>query len=206
MVKKAITDAMCGKLSRWLRMIGIDTFYVRDPLFYILEELPLDWDILHHDKNCIRFRENNETHTICLIDGETYLDDEKVNICNVATENGKARISRMKINEDTAILQLSIMTGRVLLTIDEALAARAGVPALPWDFDAQLAKALTLLEAKPYPVESRCSKCNGVLLETGSNRWKCSRCGHEFWIGSHWLHISGVLDRISRMMQDSSKK
>jgi uncharacterized protein with PIN domain len=43
------------------------------------------------------------------------------------------------------------------------------------------------------PEATRCSLCNGELVQIGDDLWECSSCGQRYWEGSHWRRIETTL-------------
>lgn len=122
--------------------------------------------------------------------------------------------------DDGDLLDEAGSSGRVLLTRDRALAARAakrGVRALlveGEDDAAQLSMVARSLGLRLDATNSRCPKCNGDLVkaekeliakqvpEASLNAfdefWVCSGCGSVFWRGSHWSQIVSTLKKAGR--------
>ncbi|AWR97331.1 hypothetical protein DFR86_07055 [Acidianus sulfidivorans JP7] len=104
--------------------------------------------------------------------------------------------------EDWKILKIAENDKRIILTRDRGLYVRAKKKKLecflvPIDYD--IVDLLALLSIK-YDIDltadinaSRCSECNGVLMKVNDNRWKCSKCGKEYWKGKHWRTITEIL-------------
>jgi uncharacterized protein with PIN domain len=123
--------------------------------------------------------------------------------------------------DDEDLLSEASASGRVLLTRDRALAARAakrGIKALllETDDDAdQLAVVAASLKLELDPSNSRCPKCNGALVKAEKERiveqvpeaslaafdefWVCRDCGSVFWRGSHWDKIVSTLEKAGRL-------
>jgi len=106
--------------------------------------------------------------------------------------------------------------GRVLLTRDQELAARAGVTGVPITSDdvidqVQQLKNAGLIDAKLRM--TRCSLCNTVLREASGNEVSgadyapadkrglsflfCPHCKKLYWNGSHGKHLA---DRIGQRL------
>ncbi len=53
---------------------------------------------------------------------------------------------------------------------------------------------------------SRCSVCNGELVDTGtemlneSKVYYCRSCGKRYWRGSHWKKLSALFDAVNIML------
>lgn len=115
------------------------------------------------------------------------------------------------IEADDALAELADAEGRLLVTRDADLAARAdGLLVESRDVVDQLrelsAAGFELTLSEP----ARCSKCNGVLDEieadaetpayapaAGTRRvWRCSACDQHFWTGSHWDAVAETLSEL----------
>lgn len=123
--------------------------------------------------------------------------------------------------DDEDLLGEASASGRVLLTRDRALAARAakrGVKALLLETEDeadQLGVVAASLKLKLEPSSSRCPKCNGALVKAEKERimeqvpeaslaafeefWVCRDCGSVFWRGSHWEKIVSTLEKAGRL-------
>jgi hypothetical protein len=117
--------------------------------------------------------------------------------------------------EDRALVDLARDEGRVLLTRDRELAARAD-PALlicATGLEEQLVEVCTGLGLRPRPglEQSRCSVCNGrlrllpeaearaaapshVVVEQGLRR--CTGCGRLYWYATH---AERIVERMLRI-------
>ena len=103
--------------------------------------------------------------------------------------------------------------GRVLLTRDQALAARRGLRTLlirSQVLEEQVREVRQRLGPPPQPVLSRCAVCNSVLepishdqaaqrvppyvLRTRTDFRCCPGCGRVYWPGSHLKAIRAQLD------------
>lgn len=122
---------------------------------------------------------------------------------------------------DEALIEEAYASGRVLLTRDKVLRARAakrGVQAILVEGDRdeeQLGTVASALNLELEVSESRCPKCNGGLeradksviseqvpeasLKAFDEFWVCRECGSIFWKGSHWDQIKATLERAERM-------
>ncbi len=122
---------------------------------------------------------------------------------------------------DEDLLGEALASGRVLLTRDRALAARAakrGVKALMLETEDeadQLGVVATSLKLELDPSNSRCPKCNGALVKADKERiteqvpeaslaafeefWVCRDCDSVFWRGSHWDKIVSTLEKAGRL-------
>ncbi|WP_435361085.1 Mut7-C RNAse domain-containing protein [Haloarchaeobius sp. DFWS5] len=127
------------------------------------------------------------------------------------------------IEADDRLLELAAAEGRVLVTRDEQLAARAAAAssrAAPGsillrtreteDMLRELASAGVALSPTDEP--AWCGRCNGELRrverdgtaavpeyvpnESENHRlWRCRACGQYFWKGGHWDRMVATLDR-----------
>lgn len=122
---------------------------------------------------------------------------------------------------DEDLIDEAIATGRVLLTRDKVLVARATkrgvkVVLVEGEHDVeQLGMVASALNLKLEVSESRCPKCNGSLVRTEKSVltdqvpeaslnafddfWICQECSSIFWRGSHWDQIRSTLDKAERM-------
>lgn len=110
--------------------------------------------------------------------------------------------------EDKELIAKAVESSRIVLTRDKMLfneATKLGAKAVLLDQVRvkDLLKSLSYslgisLEFNPY--RTRCPNCNN-LLETlaGGRRWRCSVCGKEYWMGSHWRKISSTLREVTEM-------
>ncbi|OGD44591.1 hypothetical protein A3K69_03085 [Candidatus Bathyarchaeota archaeon RBG_16_57_9] len=122
--------------------------------------------------------------------------------------------------DDEDLLGEAEASGRVLLTKDRALTARAAkrsirVLLVEGEGDsAQLGMVARSLRLGLDPSNSRCPKCNGNLvraekkliadqvpeasLNAFEDFWVCEDCGSVFWRGSHWSQIVSTLEKAAR--------
>ncbi len=103
---------------------------------------------------------------------------------------------------------------RVLLTRDTALAARTDGAILLDSRDIET--MLSTLADEGFEISlpetpERCSACNGTVERVGPEEqppeyapdpravdvWRCSRCGQQFWKGSHWDSVAETLSEIT---------
>ena len=131
---------------------------------------------------------------------------------------------------DAQILSIAARTGRVIVTNDKGLFARAakkGLRAALVD-EGDVARALAQLASKGLitlavdPSRSRCPICNGrLVLVTDKNLirgrvppgalarydrfYMCTRCGHVYWEGTHWINIRRLVERAQLMVVRESK-
>ena len=127
-----------------------------------------------------------------------------------------------KTGEDSGLLELSRLEGRILLTADRSLAARAesgGVRALLviGSSDGQrigsmargaAASGIELVRGAPL-----CSLCGGELrgvprggmtkvppsvLKRHRLFFECTHCGQVYWRGSHWKRLMSLAKRLQQ--------
>ncbi len=126
---------------------------------------------------------------------------------------------------DRRIIELARRDGRLIVTRDRGLAARArrdGVQVLVVDAEelpeklAYLARRLGI-SLNIDPDKSRCPLCNGVLrrversvvrgrvpprvYEAYDVFWMCTRCGQVYWRGSHWRSIERIVEEARRLCE-----
>jgi len=117
--------------------------------------------------------------------------------------------------DDRELVRIARAEGRILLTRDNALAARRGISAFLIEsqvLDEQLMQvvhAFPLPQGMPLP---RCSECNTPLqnvspdevrdcvpayvYRTHKHFRRCPGCGRIYWPGSHWERIGRRLRRM----------
>jgi uncharacterized protein with PIN domain len=113
--------------------------------------------------------------------------------------------------DDNDLIQEADREGRILVTRDKELFQRAkkrDVVAILVESDKdaeQLSEVARKIGLVLEPRESRCPKCNGLLvqkekflikgkvpassLEAFNEFWVCESCGSVYWKGSHWNQI-----------------
>ncbi len=120
---------------------------------------------------------------------------------------------------DSRIIRMAVEEGRVIVTRDRGLYARAlrrgarAVLVRGRDTAERLAYLHRALGVRLYvdPDESRCPLCNGELARVSreyvrgrvpepvyrmySDFWVCLRCGQVYWRGGHWRGIEATLER-----------
>jgi len=115
------------------------------------------------------------------------------------------------IEADDDVLALAHTEGRVLVTRDRELAARAEQSQLLSTRD--VTEQLRELRRSGFDLElaaepARCSACNGPLERVDRTEptpdyapetheetvWRCRNCGQHFWKGSHWADVSDTLE------------
>lgn len=104
--------------------------------------------------------------------------------------------------EDWKIIKIATEEKRIILTRDRGLYLRAkkkGLECFLVPLDYNIVDLLAILSIK-YNIDlnadievSRCSECNGILNKIQENKWKCSKCGKEYWKGLHWRTIREIL-------------
>jgi len=113
------------------------------------------------------------------------------------------------VEADDALLSLARAEDRVLVTRDEALAARAERSVLVTATDStEQVRELVAAGYDCTPTEPmRCSTCNGRLARVTEAEstpehapdpgeepvWRCRDCGQVFWRGSHWDDVKARL-------------
>jgi len=119
--------------------------------------------------------------------------------------------------EDEALLRAAEEQGRILLTSDEALHARAlrlGLRSVLVTGRSVLDQLLEISMALGRRLDmnfedSRCPVCNGTLVQADPSEappevrkdrefWKCSSCGKVYWEGKHWRSIIKTAERYKR--------
>lgn len=132
-------------------------------------------------------------------------------------------------DDDDHLLQIAQSEGRVLLTSDERLHVRAegaGVSSVlvRGGVDEEIAVLFRRFEIEPNidPSKSRCSKCNGPLVEIGQKEkerirglvfpqtysyydkfWLCAQCNSVYFQGGHWKNIRLYMDRIRALLESA---
>ena len=131
---------------------------------------------------------------------------------------------------DRELLSEAILTGRVLVTRDRGLYAKARKASVK----AVLIESMTIeerlaelsvklgIEIRVDPNLSRCPECNGVLervvdKNTVKDRvppqaynaydtfYLCTVCGRVYWEGSHWANIRRVVEDSMRIAEEMRK-
>ncbi len=122
---------------------------------------------------------------------------------------------------DEEVTELALKQGRWLLTRDRELASTGpprSVMIRAENLDDQLVEVFFRLALRPHAnlIASRCSECNGELIETGreelasqippyvqrtADRFKrCDGCGRIYWPGTHSENILKRMERIQRIL------
>jgi uncharacterized protein with PIN domain len=112
------------------------------------------------------------------------------------------------VEADDAVLALAESEGRVLVTRDRELAARATDSILieAKDTDEQLRELAAAGIPLVLTAGARCGACNGELRELGERDaraayvadgadpvWVCRGCGQQFYRGGHWRDVANRL-------------
>jgi uncharacterized protein len=120
---------------------------------------------------------------------------------------------------DKDLIQKTLSTRRTLLTSDVDLYLNAKCQRA----DAILVKGLKeedrlyeiltksgVLGINIDSLTSRCSVCNGELLETGTQGlrigkvYSCSSCGKRYWRGGHWKKMGPLFERVNSRLRNPS--
>jgi uncharacterized protein with PIN domain len=133
-------------------------------------------------------------------------------------------------DDDDHLLQIAQSEDRVLLTSDERLYERAekgGVSSmlLRGGVDEEIVLLFRRYSIEPDvdPSKSRCSKCNGPLVEIDKDEkdrvrglvfeqtynyydkfWLCTDCKSVYFQGGHWKNIRRYMDRIRSLLETQS--
>ncbi|QIW23065.1 hypothetical protein EWF20_02085 [Sulfolobus sp. S-194] len=117
--------------------------------------------------------------------------------------------------EDWKILKIAEETQRVIITRDRGLCIRARKKNLECflvyssedliDILAKLSKKYKI-DLNADPNFSRCTECNGVLEKIDDNKWKCTKCGKEYWKGSHWRTIENTLIKARSKIKNNESR
>lgn len=121
--------------------------------------------------------------------------------------------------DDAQIVEISVQSGRIILTRDQGLLMRRQVTHGYWlrsqDPAQQAAEVLRRFDIVDL-VERfrRCPRCNGRIRATKKEAvwaevpprtrasyhdfYRCEVCGHVYWRGSHWQGIHEKIDSILR--------
>jgi uncharacterized protein with PIN domain len=128
--------------------------------------------------------------------------------------------------DDDGLLSIASKENRALLTSDAELIQRAnneGIDSLllRGSVDERIAQAFAHFDITPNisPSKSRCTKCNGELIELrGKERervkelvfdqtynyydvfWLCEDCQTVFFEGSHWKNMRKYMKKIQQLM------
>jgi len=127
-----------------------------------------------------------------------------------------------KAGGDSGLLELSRREGRILLTSDRSLAARAKsrqftVFLVTGDSDGKrigsIARSAALSGARLARGEPLCSLCGGALRVAARGKlakvpplvlrrhrlfFECASCGQVYWRGSHWKRLMSLARRLNQ--------
>ncbi|MBN2157560.1 MAG: hypothetical protein JW776_16050 [Candidatus Lokiarchaeota archaeon] len=189
---KFLTDEMCGKVLRWLRILGYDTTSPKDH--------PNEDGITPNDDQIIRICVS--TYRILISkDAEIIRKMQEITEKNLKTESNF--IQKFHIPEYSRINSGNQFYPCLLLRSDEI---GINMAEIYLHFHIEL----------EYGIEiARCPKCNSILqkitkpnvdrdkipssvYEYHSDFWQCSNknCGKYFWIGTHFERITETLKTI----------
>ncbi|MDG6901583.1 MAG: hypothetical protein JRM80_06445 [Nitrososphaerota archaeon] len=129
--------------------------------------------------------------------------------------------SYYKAGEDEGVIELAAAEGRVLLTSDRSLAARASSKGIPTVLLAgktdgsrlrEVSRAAARSGIRLVRGDSLCSLCGGALEKVAradlsglvppsverSHRlfYRCASCGQPYWHGSHWKKLRSFAGRL----------
>jgi len=105
---------------------------------------------------------------------------------------------------DSELLQRAIKEKRTLVTRDKRLAdaCRRTQAECILIRASQLDEQLREMAQKGVPLvlrPQRCTLCNCTLQKvhhTEKATWKCEGCGKLYWVGSHWINMEKMLEKI----------
>ncbi len=127
--------------------------------------------------------------------------------------------------EDWRILKIAEKEGRIIVTRDRGLFARAKKKGLKvvlvelGRVEEQIAEVAlrTGMELSFDPNKTRCPYCNTRLVKLSKAEalsllpakvvsaydefWRCPKCGRIYWQGSHWRTINEVLKRANAIIK-----
>lgn len=119
-------------------------------------------------------------------------------------------------SEDRDLVKIALQSGRTLLTSDHDLYVYAktmkanAILVRGTGEEERLFEVLTKSGVREIRVEgivSRCSVCNGELIDTGTqkqtygNVYSCKSCGKKYWRGSHWKKIMALFDGVNSRLR-----
>ncbi|MEE8198368.1 MAG: Mut7-C RNAse domain-containing protein [Thermoplasmata archaeon] len=126
---------------------------------------------------------------------------------------------------DNELLELAEREGRVLLTRDRDLAMRSGPGGLYVAsdvLDTQIIQVLTELRPEAGDPMSRCSVCNGALIETSREAarpavpegvwerqerfWRCPSCDRHYWRGTHWERMRPKIEEYTALREEGPRR
>ena len=127
--------------------------------------------------------------------------------------------------DDNELLELAESEGRVLLTRDRELAMRSGPGGLyvvSVELDTQIIQVLTELRPEARDPMSRCSVCNGTLIETSREAarsavpegvwerqerfWRCPSCNRHYWRGTHWERMRPKIEEYAALRGEGQRR
>lgn len=114
------------------------------------------------------------------------------------------------VEANDALVEWARTEERTLLTRNRRLAARAddAIHIAAHESSGQVRELREAGLVLSLPAEpSRCSQCNGSLVQTGEEPrpdyapppterpvWRCEDCGQYYWRGSHWADLAERLE------------
>ncbi len=128
-------------------------------------------------------------------------------------------------SNDEFLLQEALSLKRILLTSDVELSIRSKVLRVRTilvtghNEEERLFEILSkagITQVQLSNLKSRCSLCNGELLDTASKNlngleiYGCTSCGKEYWQGSHWRKMKALFAsvnvRLIKSLQEESER
>ncbi len=131
---------------------------------------------------------------------------------------------------DRELLNEALLTGRILVTRDRGLYAKARKASIKavliesTTIEEKLAELSVKLgfEIKVDPNASRCPECNGVLERVSDKSmvrdrvppqaysvydvfYLCTVCGKVYWEGGHWSNIRRIVENSRRLAEEMRK-
>ncbi|HXW94731.1 MAG TPA: Mut7-C RNAse domain-containing protein [Nitrososphaerales archaeon] len=128
-----------------------------------------------------------------------------------------------KAGDDGGLLRLSLSEGRIILTADRSLAARADsqgiraiIPVGNSDRErlGSLSRGATAIGVSLVRGDPLCSLCGGELQAVKGSEisgkvpssvrrrhllfFQCASCGHIYWRGSHWKRLMSLARRLDQ--------
>ncbi|WXG43139.1 MAG: Mut7-C RNAse domain-containing protein [Promethearchaeati archaeon SRVP18_Atabeyarchaeia-1] len=128
---------------------------------------------------------------------------------------------------DQELINRSKRDGRVLLTSDQELQARAtkeGIHSLLLQSGSVTSKLVALAKAYKLdlclnPTNSRCPICNGKVREVCNTKelndsvpskvldkndefWVCTKCNKVYWVGGHWKNITRTINEVKDLLRE----
>lgn len=107
---------------------------------------------------------------------------------------------------DSGLMEQANREDRTIITRDQRLFLACRKHKLPCLFIRSSLIDEQLMEMAGFGVAlrldpQRCTICNGLLEEAKEGEmemWRCSRCNHVYWRGSHWEKMERTLEEISK--------